>query len=179
MKVCFILQVSWLKRHGDTPHLLTFGLTTYSTDSRFQIFHEQPNDWKLQIQFPQLSDQGIYECLVSSNPPLVRRTRLTVIGKSFDISVDTYLSIEMFGVRVNLKLNSCQNLHSKRFHVMNCDFTGYLNFFKRQETLETSKNTVWSKLEKPSKKLLNSENHPKVDYLKIFWYCILEPEDFD
>ena len=74
-------QVSWLKRHGDTPHLLTFGLTTYSSDSRFQIFHEQPNDWKLQIQFPQLSDQGIYECLVSTNPPLVRRTRLAVIGK--------------------------------------------------------------------------------------------------
>lgn len=76
-----MLQVSWLKRHGDTPHLLTFGLTTYSSDSRFQIFHEQPNDWKLQIQFPQLSDEGIYECLVSSNPPLVRRTRLSVIGE--------------------------------------------------------------------------------------------------
>ena len=78
---CLIFQVSWLKRHGDTPHLLTFGLTTYSSDSRFQIFHEQPNDWKLQIQFPQLSDQGIYECLVSTNPPLVRRTRLAVIGE--------------------------------------------------------------------------------------------------
>ena len=79
----FSFQVSWLKRHGDTPHLLTFGLTTYSSDSRFQIFHEPPNDWKLQIQFPQLSDQGIYECMVSSNPPLLRRTRLTVIGEQF------------------------------------------------------------------------------------------------
>ncbi len=77
----FFMQVSWLKRHGDTPHLLTFGLTTYSSDARFQIFHEQPNDWKLQIQFPNLDDSGVYECLVSTNPPLVRRTRLTVIGK--------------------------------------------------------------------------------------------------
>ena len=78
---CFFRQVSWLKRHGDTPHLLTFGLTTYSSDARFQIFHEQPNDWKLQIQFPNLDDSGVFECLVSTNPPLVRRTRLTVIGK--------------------------------------------------------------------------------------------------
>ena len=80
--------VSWLKRHGDTPHLLTFGLTTYSSDSRFQIFHEQPNDWKLQIQFPQLSDQGVYECMVSSNPPLVKRSRLTVIVPEIEIVDD-------------------------------------------------------------------------------------------
>jgi len=80
--------VSWLKRHGDTPHLLTFGLTTYSSDSRFQIFHEPPNDWKLQIQFPQLSDQGIYECMVSSNPPLLRRTRLTVIVPEIEVVDD-------------------------------------------------------------------------------------------
>ena len=33
---CFF-QVSWLKRHGDTPHLLTFGLTTYSNDARIQV----------------------------------------------------------------------------------------------------------------------------------------------
>ena len=77
-------QVSWLKRPGDDPHLLTFGLSTYSNDARFQIFHEQPNDWKLQIQFPQLSDQGLYACMVSSNPPLIRKTRLVVVGEQFD-----------------------------------------------------------------------------------------------
>lgn len=77
--------VSWLKRHDDTPHLLTFGLTTYSNDARFQIFHEQPNDWKLQIQFPQLSDQGIYECMVSANPPLIRRLRLQVVVPEIEI----------------------------------------------------------------------------------------------
>jgi hypothetical protein len=78
------LQVSWLKRSssGDsTPHLLTFGLTTYSNDARFAVFHEQPNDWKLQLQFPHLNDQGLYECLVSANPPIVKRNRLVVVGK--------------------------------------------------------------------------------------------------
>lgn len=77
--------VSWLKRYGDTPHLLTFGLTTYSNDARIQIFHEQPNDWKLQIQFPRLDDEGVYECLVSANPPLVRRVRLVVVVPEIEI----------------------------------------------------------------------------------------------
>ncbi|QQP40170.1 Putative LOC101460593, partial [Caligus rogercresseyi] len=58
------------------PHLLTFGMATYSHDSRFQIFFEKPNDWKLQIQFPKIEDEGIYECQVSTNPPLVQRTKL-------------------------------------------------------------------------------------------------------
>ena len=37
LTVHFRFQVSWLKRYGDTPHLLTFGLTTYSSDARFQV----------------------------------------------------------------------------------------------------------------------------------------------
>ena len=33
-----LFQVSWLRRHDDdTPHLLTFGLTTYSNDARIQV----------------------------------------------------------------------------------------------------------------------------------------------
>ena len=76
------LQVSWLKRYGDTSHLLTFGQSTYSNDARFQIYHEEAsNDWRLQIQFPRMEDEGIYECLVSTDPPLTRRFRLFVIGK--------------------------------------------------------------------------------------------------
>ena len=78
-----LFQVSWLRRHDDdTPHLLTFGLTTYSNDARIQVFHEQPNDWKLQIQYPtRETDEGLYECMVSSNPPILKRTRLTVVGE--------------------------------------------------------------------------------------------------
>ena len=71
-----------MKRYGDTTHLLTFGQSTYSNDARFQIYHDEAsNDWRLQIQFPQMEDEGIYECLVSTDPPLVRRFRLFVIGK--------------------------------------------------------------------------------------------------
>ncbi|XP_071749483.1 zwei Ig domain protein zig-8 isoform X2 [Lepeophtheirus salmonis] len=78
--------VSWLRRtSNDIPHLLTFGLATYSHDSRFQIFHEVPNDWKLQLQFTQIRDEGIYECLVSTNPPLVKKIRLNVIVPEIEI----------------------------------------------------------------------------------------------
>ena len=79
--------MTWQKRNGATPHLLTYGLTTYSSDARFQIFHEPPNDWKLQLQFPTMDDQGVYECMVSSNPPLTRRTRLNVVGESLQQNI--------------------------------------------------------------------------------------------
>ena len=47
-----------------------------------QIFHEQPNDWKLQIQYPtRETDEGLYECMVSSNPPILKRTWLEVVGE--------------------------------------------------------------------------------------------------
>lgn len=80
-------MVSWLRRHDDdTPHLLTFGLTTYSNDARIQVFHEQPNDWKLQIQYPTAArDEGLYECMVSSNPPILKRTRLTVVAPRISV----------------------------------------------------------------------------------------------
>eukprot|EP00096_Caligus_rogercresseyi_P002589 TRINITY_DN14782_c0_g1_i1.p1 TRINITY_DN14782_c0_g1~~TRINITY_DN14782_c0_g1_i1.p1 ORF type:complete len:318 (-),score=70.33 TRINITY_DN14782_c0_g1_i1:264-1217(-) len=78
--------VSWLKRKNEEiPHLLTFGMATYSHDSRFQIFFEKPNDWKLQIQFPKIEDEGIYECQVSTNPPLVQRTKLRVVVPEIEI----------------------------------------------------------------------------------------------
>ena len=92
-------QVSWLKRHGDVPHLLTYGMTTYSNDARYQVYHEQPNDWKLQVQFPQLSDQGIYECMVPASPaPIYRRTRLTVVGELDHLRIHDYKWINSKGL---------------------------------------------------------------------------------
>jgi len=68
--------VSWLKRIGENkdPHLLTYGRQTYSSDARFQIIYEKPNNWKLQIQFTKRTDVGLYECMVSTNPPLIQYT---------------------------------------------------------------------------------------------------------
>ncbi|XP_037924960.1 uncharacterized protein LOC119660463 isoform X3 [Hermetia illucens] len=60
--------VSWIRRKD--YHLLTVGLTTYSSDERFSATHlKHSEDWTLQIKFVQLRDAGIYECQVSTHPP--------------------------------------------------------------------------------------------------------------
>ncbi|XP_047118659.1 lachesin-like [Schistocerca piceifrons] len=60
--------VSWIRRKD--YHLLTVGLATYSSDSRFQIVHARHlQSWALQIKFVQPQDAGWYECQVSTHPP--------------------------------------------------------------------------------------------------------------
>jgi len=38
-------------------------------------------DWSLTLLNAQESDEGLYECQVSTEPPLIRRMRLIVEGK--------------------------------------------------------------------------------------------------
>ncbi|CAB3372921.1 Hypothetical predicted protein [Cloeon dipterum] len=60
--------ISWIRRKD--YHLLTVGLTTYSSDERYQAVHAQHSeDWTLQVKFVQERDAGLYECQVSSHPP--------------------------------------------------------------------------------------------------------------
>ncbi|GIY25869.1 neurotrimin [Caerostris darwini] len=71
-------KVSWLRLKDF--HVLTVGLYTYISDNRFQtIYNEYATDWTLQIKFAQLSDEGLYECQVSSNPPVSHYVYLKVI----------------------------------------------------------------------------------------------------
>ncbi|KNC23566.1 hypothetical protein FF38_02832 [Lucilia cuprina] len=60
-----------MRRKGDELALITFGRHTYSGDSRYSLEFEEPNDWKLLIQYANERDEGPYECQVSSHPPLV------------------------------------------------------------------------------------------------------------
>jgi len=88
--------VSWLKRIGADrdPHLLTYGRQTYSSDARFQIIYEKPNNWKLQIQFTKQSDVGLYECQVSTNPPLIQYTHLNVVVPTIKIVDERHQEVE-------------------------------------------------------------------------------------
>ncbi|XP_063841782.1 hemicentin-2-like [Scylla paramamosain] len=61
--------VSWI-RHRDI-HLLTVGRYTYTSDQRFRALHEDDSDdWILKINYVQPRDSGVYECQVSTTPPL-------------------------------------------------------------------------------------------------------------
>ncbi|KAK1137897.1 hypothetical protein K0M31_002391 [Melipona bicolor] len=75
------VQVSWVRRRGDELHLLTIGLDTYASDSRFSLALEKPNDWRLLLRSATERDGGVYECQVSAHPPLIRTVYLTVSGE--------------------------------------------------------------------------------------------------
>ncbi|XP_050684097.1 uncharacterized protein LOC126978997 [Leptidea sinapis] len=77
--------ISWVRRRGDDLHLLSFGRHTYSADSRYSLAFEQPNDWRLLIQYVSERDEGYYECQISTHPPLVRRVHLAVIVPRVEI----------------------------------------------------------------------------------------------
>lgn len=70
--------VLWIRRRD--YNVLTVGLDTYTADDRFQAVHlERSSDWALQIRYVQLSDQGLYECQVSSDPKISYFVNLTVL----------------------------------------------------------------------------------------------------
>lgn len=77
-------QVTWLRRTADKVHLLTVGLTTYSGDSRVAVKFQYPNNWKLSINPVQKEDAGLYMCQVSTHPPRVLLTNMTVLGMVFN-----------------------------------------------------------------------------------------------
>lgn len=100
----FPLQVSWIRRKD--YHLLTVGLTTYSSDERFSAAHlknsevcllwpqvslkchdnkkkYQFQDWTLQIKYVQMRDAGTFECQVSKHPPISIFVILNVVGKQW------------------------------------------------------------------------------------------------
>lgn len=70
--------VSWI-RHRDL-HLLTVGKETYTPDQRFQSVHNPHNDdWALKVLYPQQKDSGIYECQISTTPPVGYSVMFSVV----------------------------------------------------------------------------------------------------
>lgn len=92
--------VSWI-RHRDL-HLLTVGETTYTSDQRFtSIYNKLTEDWSLQIKYPQLKDSGIYECQVSTTPPVGYTMVFSVVEPITTIPGGPELYIDV-GSTVNL-----------------------------------------------------------------------------
>lgn len=73
-------QVSWV-RHRDI-HLLTVGRYTYTSDQRFEAMHSpHAEDWTLRIRYAQRKDSGIYECQISTTPPIGHSVYLNIVGE--------------------------------------------------------------------------------------------------
>ena len=68
-------------RHRDI-HLLTVGRYTYTSDQRFEALHApHSEEWTLKIREPQKKDSGVYECQISTTPPISHPVFLNVVGK--------------------------------------------------------------------------------------------------
>ncbi|XP_068141818.1 zwei Ig domain protein zig-8 [Drosophila tropicalis] len=92
--------VSWI-RHRDL-HLLTVSESTYTSDQRFSsIYNKKTGDWSLQIKFPQIRDTGVYECQVSTTPPVGYTMIFSVVEPITTIPGGPELYIDL-GSTVNL-----------------------------------------------------------------------------
>ncbi|XP_072157476.1 neurotrimin [Bemisia tabaci] len=92
--------VSWV-RHRDI-HLLTVGRYTYTSDQRFSaVYSPHTEDWTLKILYSQRNDSGVYECQVSTTPP---------IGTSMHLSVVEPVTTIIGGTELYINRGSTMNL---------------------------------------------------------------------
>ncbi|CAM1311520.1 Uncharacterised protein g5717 [Pycnogonum litorale] len=76
--------VSWIRKKD--LHILTIGTFAYTTDNRYSTMHmENSDDWTLEIQYPEKSDAGIYECQVSTVPKMSLKVQLNVVEANAEI----------------------------------------------------------------------------------------------
>jgi hypothetical protein len=73
--------VSWIRL--ENLHIISAGHYTYTADSRFPAKYK-PNttEWSLKIQNTQKSDEGKYECQLSTQPVRSFFIDLKVVGKN-------------------------------------------------------------------------------------------------
>ncbi|XP_031780180.1 titin homolog isoform X1 [Nasonia vitripennis] len=79
--------VSWVRRqdNGEKMNLLTVGQQTYTGDSRYTVEFQYPDNWRLQIKNVNSSDEGQYECQISTHPPKFIHVNLHINAPSVRI----------------------------------------------------------------------------------------------
>lgn len=78
-----MLQVTWRKK--SEAHPLTIGLFTFVGDTRITVdYNQRTNEWSLIIQDVKPSDEGIYQCQISTKQDNLNTydVRLNVKSKS-------------------------------------------------------------------------------------------------
>ena len=71
----------WVRKNTDKVSLLTVGNVTYSGDTRIKVKFQYPNNWRLHINSIRNEDGGLYMCQVSTHPPRVFITNLSILGE--------------------------------------------------------------------------------------------------
>ncbi|GAB0087976.1 Immunoglobulin [Sergentomyia squamirostris] len=77
--------VMWVRKTTDKVSLLTVGNVTYSGDPRIGVKFQYPNNWRLHINPIQREDAGLYMCQVSTHPPRVFATNVTVLAPAIRV----------------------------------------------------------------------------------------------
>ncbi|XP_076749290.1 limbic system-associated membrane protein isoform X2 [Xylocopa sonorina] len=79
--------VSWVRRqdNGKTVELLTVGHNTYTGVPRYKVKFQYPDNWRLQIEPVDSSDEGQYECQISTHPPKYIHVNLHINAPSVQI----------------------------------------------------------------------------------------------
>lgn len=71
--------VMWVRRTVDKFSLLSVGNITHTGDPRIKVTFQYPNNWRLHISPMMKDDAGLYHCQVSTHPPRVFTTNVTVL----------------------------------------------------------------------------------------------------
>uniref|UniRef100_A0ABD2X8V4 Ig-like domain-containing protein n=1 Tax=Trichogramma kaykai TaxID=54128 RepID=A0ABD2X8V4_9HYME len=79
--------VSWVRHQNsdEKMNLLTVGQQTYTGDSRYTVEFQYPDNWRLRIKSVNSSDEGQYECQISTHPPKFIRVNLHINAPSVSI----------------------------------------------------------------------------------------------
>ena len=76
-----IFQVSWI-RHRDAG-ILAVNNFVYTTSHRIKVFHQNgSSEWRLSINPVEISDDGTYECQISTTPTTFHSMAVRVVGKT-------------------------------------------------------------------------------------------------
>lgn len=117
-------QVMWIRRTTDKVSLLTVGNNTYSGDPRIRVKFQYPNNWRLHINPIKNDDGGLYMCQVSTHPPRVFATNLTVLGM-YPAEPSASWRVDSKGVPTQLAastIESCQPGWLLHFHRLSFAF---------------------------------------------------------
>lgn len=101
---------------NDRLDLLTVGRLTYTGDARFSAEFQYPNNWRLRIADANKSDEGEYECQISTYPPRVIQVFLCVRCEYFNMFGFKLSSNTAHNLYISCTISNFMRVHKVRIH---------------------------------------------------------------